>query len=285
MRTTARLGSLVLAASLIGGCGTEEAEAEAPLPEVAQQVPTAVAIEAPPPAHGGTVVAAGNQFVEVVPHEDGNVRAFVVTPEPPPPDQTQITVRMPGSDGSTHPVVLTYDPDEQLYAGRLRRVQPVAGPLEVVVVVGPQRYEGSAPHFVLVAPPQPTVVVERPDPRPATVVVERPDPRPTIVVERPDPRPTIVVERPAPPTIVVEHPSRPTIVVERPSRPTIVVERPSRPTIVVQRPDPRPVVVVERPSPRRTVIVERPGPRVRVHSDNGRHLGHRRGHGHGHGRH
>ncbi len=240
-------------ALVLGACGeSEEADPEVPL--AASGEPATLAFELPAPAHGGTVVPVGQQAIEVIPREDGTVQAYVVTPEPPPREQTQITVRVPGDDGRPHPVVLTWDPRSEAYAGRLRQVQPVAGPIEVIMVVGGERYLGRAPHVVLIAPSAPAVVVEAPR-------------APEIHVVEPE-RPTVVVEAPARPTIVVERPQPPAIVVERPRPPTIVVERPRGPTIVVERPHP-------------TVVVHAPGPHVRVRHDNGRHRGHGR---HGRGR-
>ena len=232
---TRRLLIPVIALAL-GACGESE-EANPDLPLAASGEP--LAFELPAAAHGGTVVPVGQQAVEVIPREDGTVQAYVVTPEPPPRAQTQITVRIPGSDGRPHPVVLTWDPRTEAYAGRLRQVQPVAGPIEVVMVVGGERYLGRAPHVVLIAPSAPAVIVEAP------------------------PQPEVHVVEPERPTVVVEAPSRPTIVVERPQPPTIVVERPHAPTIVVERPHP-------------TVVVHAPGPHVRVRHDNGRHRGHGR---------
>jgi hypothetical protein len=252
MRTRRLIIPVIALALVYGACGSDE-ESDPELPLAASGEPEALAFELPAPAHGGTVVPVGQQAVEVVPRQDGTLQAYVVTPEPPPREQTQITVRVPGDDGRPHPVVLTWDPRTESYAGRLRRVQPVAGPVEVIMVVDGQRHAGRAPRVVLLAPSAPSVVVEAPR----------------------APQPEVHVIEPERPTVVVEAPSRPTIVVERP-QPTIVVERP-HPTIVVERP--RPTIVVERPHP--TVVVHAPGPHVRVHHDNGRHRGHGR---HGRGR-
>jgi hypothetical protein len=307
-----RFGAMGAAALLcLAACGgEEEVEAEV-VPELAagsqpsaiviDPVAAAAGIEA---AHGGTVVTVGDQFVEVLASDDGTVDAYVLTPQPPAPDQTRVTVRLPADDGDTHPVMLTWDPAGGRYRGRLRQVHPVPGPVEVVIVVGGAAQRGTAPQIVLFGPsgpiggprmavrnagsqgpdvievegpPQPQVVMVEP-PRPGVVVVERPapPPGPTVVVTHPmPPRPTVVVNAPSPP--------RPTVVVNAPSppRPTVVVHAPAppRPTVVVRQPAPR--VVVQRPGAR--VEVRRGGPAVRVHSDNGLHRGHGRGHGGGHG--
>ena len=235
----------------LGACGAEE---EAEVPEVAAgSAPAEVAVEAPPPPpgmpdpmHGGTVLAAGDYPIEVVAHDDGYVDAFVLE-EAPPPGQTQITVRVPADDGEVHPVMLTWDPSASRWRGRLRRVQPVPGPVEVNVVVDGDRYEGRAPRVVVIGPaPAAGAVVE---------------------VERPSaPRVDVQVERPAPPSVEVH--------VERraPPRAQIVVEHPRGPDVVIHRPG-RPGVIVDGPRPRRRV-------RVRGRHDKGRHLGHRRGRRH-----
>lgn len=242
-----RIATVSMAALLFVGCGSDEEDVEV---VAAAGEPTSVEVIAP--AHGGTVVPAGAQQVEVVPQEDGTVSAYVVTPEPPPPEQTQITVRVPADDGHTHPVVLTWDPGAERYRGRLRRVHPVQGPVEVVVVVDGERYEGSAPEVVVVAPGPPRsdvrVVAAPPRARNVNVVVEAPSP----------PQPSVVIAAPPPP-------------------PSVVVVPPRPPGVLVVPPRPPGVVVVHDRGPR-TVVVH-------GHHDNGLHLGHRRGHGHGHGRH
>ena len=315
----------LMAGLLMAGCGADDGEAE--VPEVAAgSEPSAVLIDSTgaPIAqlaaqHGGTVVLAGDQHVEVLASDDGTVDAYVITPEPPSPDQTRITVRVPADDGSVHPVMLTWDPSEGRYRGRLRQVHPVPGPVEVVIVVGGAEQRGSVPQIVLFGPSGPisgprvvvqnapsqgpdvdVIEVEAPSqpqfivqpPRPGVIVVERPAPPrgPTVVVTHPmPPRPTVVVNAPAPPQprVVVHAPAppQPRVVVHAPAppRPRVVVHAPGppQPTVVVRQPAPR--VVVQRPSAR--VEVRRPGATVRVHSDNGQHRGHEeRGGGHGRGR-
>ncbi len=261
MRTT-RFGAVCAASLLLAACGSDEQEADiAPI----AAAPSAVAV--PGASHGGTVVAAGPQQVEVVPSQDGTVSAYVVSPEPPPPGQTQITVQVPANDGQTHPVMLVWDPAQQRYLGRLRRVHPVAGPVQVTVVVDGQRYQGSAPQLVVVnaaPPPPPNVRVNAPArPRRTNVVVEAPRPRPGV---------NVIVQGPQPP---------------RPQVDVVLAAPPPPPGVVVVGPRPRRpgVVIAAPPGPPGVVVVEG---RERHHHDHdrhhGRHRGWGRGHGHGHGR-
>jgi hypothetical protein len=263
---TERLGAMGAALLLLGACGAEE---EAEVPEMAAgSEPTEVAIEAdapglPPAAHGGTVLAAGDHHVEVVAEDDGYVNAFVLDDEPPPPAQTQITVRVPADDGETHPVVLIWDPGERRYRGRLRRARPVPGPVEVTVVVDGDSYRGRAPRIVVVGPSAPAA------PR-ARVEVERPSaPRVDVEVDHPEPpRAEVRVRHPEPPRaeVRVRHPG--------PPRPHVEVRHPSPPGARVEVRHPGP------PGPR--VRVRRPGgPRVRVRHDNGRRARGRPGRGRG----
>ena len=149
-------------------CGSEPTEvAIAPMaapgvvvsaPGVATAPGVAVA-----PAHGGTVVLAGEHPVEVVPHADGHVYAYVLGDEPPPPRGTEIEVVVPIS-GGVRTVELAWDGRERRWAGRVRRVEIVPGPIEVVLVVGDSRWVGYGPTIVVL----PAIVVA-----PSVVVVER----------------------------------------------------------------------------------------------------------------
>jgi hypothetical protein len=259
------VSTIVLAAALIQ-CGSEEQTTP-----VTAEPAEVVRVESPAPvlapAHGGTVMRLGAHPVEVVGTNGGEVRAYVRSSQAPQPDRVRLTASIPDARGARRPVVLVWNPRAGYYAGRVRGAPLAAGPIDMTMVVGSERFEASSPTYVIVTAPQaPHVrevqVVERAD-DPEVVMVE--ESRDTVLVERP--RPTIVVQRPQP-TIVVERP-RPTIVVERP-RPTIVVERP-RPTIVVERPRPQVVVVPQRPD---VIVVEERRGKFK-----------HRGRGHGHGRH
>lgn len=246
-------GRITIAATLfLFMCGEDEAAVEV---TVESEPPGAVVADvlpgSPPAANGGTVVAAGPHYVEVVAHDDGEVDAYVLADDAPPPAQMQLTVRLTGDDGESHPVILIWDPSQSRYRGRLRQVQPMPGPVEVVLVYGGDTYRG----------------------RRSTVIVLAPNAAPTVVVQgrgRP-PRPAarVVVERPGPPPPPNAH-----IVIQRP-QPTVVVHRPGPPVVEVRHARPRHQVVVEGPR-------HRPG-RVRV-GRRGRARGRHRGRGRKHGR-
>jgi hypothetical protein len=148
------------------GCGSEP---EAPTVAVAQApVETAAPVEPPPtvqvvapePQHGGTVVMAGTYPVEVTPHRSGQVYAYVLG-EAPPPDQVELTVEVPVVGRSTgRPVRLVWSPARRRYEGRVRRVEIVEGPIDVILVVGGVEHHGHVAVFVLF-PAIDVVVVEQ----------------------------------------------------------------------------------------------------------------------------
>jgi hypothetical protein len=216
----------VAAIAALLDCGGEDVETT---PIVAADEPTAqVVVQAPgpiEPAHGGTIVAVGEHPVEILANRGGEVRAYMRSPEPPPPERVRMTVRVPDEQGQRHPVLLVWNPAEAAYVGRARRVQIAPGAIDVALVVGDARYEASSPTYVIIdAAPRPAQVevVEVQD-EPNVVVVERPS-RPVVVVERPQP-PVVVVERPRPPVVVVERPRPPVVVVQPPRPGVVVVER------------------------------------------------------------
>jgi len=193
----------VLAFSLAACGGDDEDVAISPA-----DAPSSVVIEGPggeqvtvEPVHGGTVVAAGPHALEVARGPEGEVDAWFVGPNPPPPGAS-VTVRVPTAEGP-RPTMLTWDPQVEAYRGRVHNVELVPGPAPVTVVVEGSRYEARAPRLVVLEhPPRPaaTVVVEADAPRGPDVVVEAPRPRgPTVVVEHPDPRPRVDVRVEAPP--------------------------------------------------------------------------------------
>lgn len=265
-RATIVISLLALAMSACGEDDPENVTVSAEPPEVAVAGDPGVAVDVEP-AHGGVVVPAGPHPVEVVARPGGDVEAYFVGAEPPPPSDVELTVRVPTAEGP-RPVVLIWDPSRERYRGSVPGVSVSDGPVDVVVSVGPQRYRGRAPTLVVVAPdPRPNVdvVVDRPS-RPRTVVVEGPEPpRAEVRVRAPRPRGArVVVEGPAPPP-----------------PPGVVVHGPA--------PPPGPHVVVRGghpPAPRGHVVVRGghgpPGKAVGHRRHRGR--GHRRGHGRGHAR-
>src|SRR5690606_10315330 len=97
-------------------------------------------------SHGGTVVLAGVQPVEVVPHASGEVHAYVVGAPPPPGAELAVTV--PVREG-VRTVELEWNPATVRFEGRVRRVEVVPGPIDVVYVTGGTRWVGHAPTVVV----------------------------------------------------------------------------------------------------------------------------------------
>ncbi len=241
-----RLALALIALTWLQFCGAEE-DPEADLPAIEGEVAVAavpspaVEVVVPAPSAGGTMLAVGPHPLEVSPYGDGTVIAYVRSPEPPPPATTQVTVRVPADDGESHPVMLVWDPAGGHYRGRLRRVHPVPGPVEVTLVAGGQRYEGTRPEIVIVAPEAP----------------------PPVVVEVEAPPPAVEVQAPAEPRVAVE------VAAPRPPRPRVQVQiegpRPPRHEVVVHQPGPpRPAVRVSRRGRGRARARRRRGRRARV---------------------
>lgn len=292
MKRANTLGAAVLI--LAGACGEPEEEAVDIAP-IGEPTSTAViAAAAPPePLHGGTVLLAGEQPIEIVADEEGTFDAYYLGEPPEAPQDARITIRVPDADGQTRPVLLTWNPGEARYTGRLRGARPAPGPIELTLVLGGETLRASAPTFVFVAPTAAApVLVEPPSAPRAVVEAPAPPPPPSVVVEAPS-RPGVVVHAPEPPrpSVVVHAPSppRPNVVVHAPPppRPRVVVEAPAPPRVVVRppAPPPPPRVVVRRPEPPRArVEVRTPGPphgRVVVRGGRDEHRGRGRGRGRG----
>ncbi len=187
---------LLLSALLTaGGCQDE------PEPPPLMNAPASVTVEATPPpvqlqaSHGGTVVTAGPHPVEVVPHADGVIEAYVVNDVPPAPG-AQLTVTVQTAQGP-RPVMLAWD--DGRYYGVLRGPTIVPGPTQVVYVVDDRAYRGSLDTLVVVRGhrhrrPRAQVVVQQPVAPSAQVVVDAPVPRARIDVQ---------LGVPAPPGVVV----------------------------------------------------------------------------------
>lgn len=94
-----------------------------------------VVASAPTPAHGGRVMVAGEYAAEVVPRADGTIHAYVDGPNVGRNTPTAVQVEVQGSDGSPHPVILTYDNSERHYVGRLSAdVELAPGPMGFTVI-------------------------------------------------------------------------------------------------------------------------------------------------------
>jgi hypothetical protein len=137
MMRQAMIGWALLASSTILGCG-EDAE-----PSVHDLEPTAADSQPVfPSEHDGTVVMAGQYPVEVVPHASGEVYAYVLG-EAPGPETVELTVAVPVRGRQTgRPVRMRWDPGEERYVGRVRRLAVVPGPIDVTIVVGGAAYYG-----------------------------------------------------------------------------------------------------------------------------------------------
>ncbi len=256
-------GRITIAAALfLWMCG------EADPPTVTVEAEPSASIEAnvavPPSSadatHGGTILTAGPHRIEIVVGDEGVINAYAVEGSPPLAD-AQITVRLPADDDEIHPVVLIWDPSHANHRGRLRQVQPLPGPIEIVVTTPAGTHRGNAPRFVVIAAAE----------HPVAAAVAAPPSSPDVVVmadRAPSPRaggggdhaPRVVAT--APPR--VRH-AQPHIAVTRPPHP-------HRPHVTIRPPHPR---------PGRVVI----GHRVRHGHDRGhrpRGRRHRRGHGRRH---
>lgn len=202
-------------ALLAAGCG-EDAAVETPESPSSAEVEgepvvaagAAVAVT-PPSEHGGTVVAVGPYFHEVVALGDGGVEVFVHGSSPALPPGSRVSVRLTGDDGAVHPVALIWDPAQARYRGILRQVHAIPGPIQVTVVADGQTHRGEANTVVVTAPPDAPAVVARSvrtgtattpaAPGAADPVVEA-EPEPVAVAPEPEPEP--IAE--APPVVQVQ---------------------------------------------------------------------------------
>lgn len=139
------IGVIACAAS---ACGSDEEETAI---AAASGSPAEVAVEvSAEPEHGGTVVVAGQYPVEVVPHASGQVYAYVLGDAGPPPGDVELTIEVPVAGRSTgRPVRMRWNGRRGRYEGRVRRVEIVEGPIDVLIVVGGVDYHGHVDVCVL----------------------------------------------------------------------------------------------------------------------------------------
>src|SRR5690606_21601525 len=131
------------------GCGSDEDDAVVTVSDPPTAVADVVAEVSAEPEHGGTVVVAGQYPVEVVPHASGQVYAYVLG-EAPPPAEVELTIEVPVAGRSTgRPVRMRWNPRRARYEGRVRRVEIVEGPIDVLIVVGGVEYHGHVDICVL----------------------------------------------------------------------------------------------------------------------------------------
>ena len=128
----------------------------------AASVEVAAEVELPAPSHGGHVVVVEERPVEVVVQDDGEVHAWVLHPEPPPPG-FQMVVHVHGHDGGVHPVQMTWYAETGVWGGRLVEVRPAPGPVEVQVAIS-GRVHRSRIARVHVVRPRFSVFVDAPRP-------------------------------------------------------------------------------------------------------------------------
>lgn len=136
-----------LMAVAIYACGSDEEDP--PVTVASGTTPEVVRAGSAEPEHGGTVVAAGRYPVEVVPHSSGQVYAYVLG-DAPPADGVELTIEVPVAGRSTgRPVRMRWNARRDRWEGRVRRVEIVEGPIDVLIVVGGVDYHGHADVCVL----------------------------------------------------------------------------------------------------------------------------------------
>ena len=144
------IGLMACAAS---ACGSDDEDAPIAVASGTTAEPAAPVVAAPvvsaEPEHGGTVVVAGRYPVEVVPHSSGQVYAYVLG-DPPPADGVELTIEVPVAGRSTgRPVRMRWNARRDRWEGRVRRVEIVEGPIDVLIVVGGVDYHGHVDICVL----------------------------------------------------------------------------------------------------------------------------------------
>ncbi len=149
--------AFVAAALLLTGCGAEgDAPAdETPTPEsaVAPDEPEPTEAAPPRPTSGGTVLAVGSLYVEVLVRGDGAIEVVTLSEDFPSPAQVLLTLTITGEDGAPHPVVLTWDPARGRFRGWMRAALPIPGAIELKLVDGDQTRQGRSSTVVVSAPP------------------------------------------------------------------------------------------------------------------------------------
>jgi len=153
--------SILLAAVSMRLCGSDEEADEEP-PIVADPPETvgargSVTVDARP-AHGGTVVVAEGNPVEVVPHASGEIYAYAPAGAARP---ARVDVRVPVRGGSPRTVQLAWRERSHRFEGRVTGVVIVPGPLAVFVTIGGRVVDARADTFVVL---------------PAIVIVQQPVP-------------------------------------------------------------------------------------------------------------
>jgi len=128
-------------ACLVAACGGNEEET--PADDDAPQATNAVTADPAQAARalaqvlariGGTVITAGDYFVEVVPQRDGKVEALVSDASGTVVEGSELTVQVKGDDGESYPVRLRWDAEAGRYVGEVEaNVELADGQVEVAV--------------------------------------------------------------------------------------------------------------------------------------------------------
>lgn len=173
----------------------------------------------PEPVHGGAVLLAGNNPVEIVTGETGEVHAYVWRPPSRTPPYSELTVTVQGADNAPHQVGMNWDADESRYEGQLTGVAPAPGPVSVAFTLAGQRHEGRAARVTLASrmPPRRSANAEPAQPEPPAepsrpnAVEQRPEPepepsRPVAVRTSPGVRPVVVQSGPGVRAVAVPGP-------------------------------------------------------------------------------
>ncbi len=144
-----RLFTGLVVASLAFGCEDEAPPVPTANAPAVAETPTSPAAANLSPSHGGTIVSAGPYPIEVVPHASGHVRAYL-PPGVEPPDEAELRVDLTVEGRQRpRPVRLRWDADEGCYAGRVRRVAIVPGPIAVHYEVHHEVYVAHAPTIII----------------------------------------------------------------------------------------------------------------------------------------
>ena len=128
----------VQAGAAAGGAAGAQAQAQAALPKL-----------------GGTVIAAEELYVEVLPKADGKIEAAVRTKAGADINGAagaNLTLQVKGSDGANHPVAMAWNPPTARFTGQIAgAVHVVPGPVAATFVMDGETSTGRIP-TIAVAP-------------------------------------------------------------------------------------------------------------------------------------
>ena len=116
----------------------------------------------PEAPNGGSVVAVGERVVEVLVESTGRAWLTVVDAEEPP-SELDVTISIAGEDERLHPLPLAWNEEEDRFAGAIDGLDPVPGPLEVILEVDDTETVGRGT-LRAIASPEPTDAVGAEEP-------------------------------------------------------------------------------------------------------------------------